>query len=74
MTRHLRPGSYLLDGLRWEYEMNTVDVTTIEDPPDSVPPLMVYRRRPIGDWEFWEPTPGEIAPVWVEPTEPTDAD
>lgn len=47
---------------RWEYETRSLDVSTVEDPPGSVPPIMSYRRRLVGEWEWWEPTPGETAP------------
>lgn len=43
-----------LDDLRWEYEQEVMDVSTLGDPPRSRKPLINIRRRLVGKWEYFE--------------------
>ena len=35
----------------WKYDQRITDVTTVTDPPNSVPPLINIQRRIVGEWE-----------------------
>lgn len=49
-------GEVRVADLRWEYDWYTVDVSSLGDPPGSVSPRVVHRRRVVGPWVEWEPS------------------